>query len=429
LWAASRLSGEILTSAGGTANPVPPAPVPQCRAGITQTSVFPPNDTLICDPVGTKSRQLMTAVSMQNYGVNSYMPRQPFDFAGRTGKIGFDVDAVSQELGGYIEVELTDVPMPATTFREFQNFEVGPVPQNGLSIKFSLFSDCPMGAAPANTMVYVNYVGTIVTPTFDHANGCAAVMQGSLNHFEIQVSQTQVSVYGSDFSPDNGQTFPNYKLLYMANVSLPFTRGYLHFNAKNHATVKYGFGPDAVYHWDNIGFDGPVITPPAGYEIPDNTTTTTNAPDEITTAGVVQNLGYQLLDATTGMTPGIYDPVNRINALTFQNVNVTGKTSASLTMNVFLNALSHTADMTWGISYRFNGGTWRTRNLTAGDLASINAIAGAPLGILSMLINVPVTDLVQGTNTLELLPLNAPMDYPPVVTNIDLLLGTPGSAP
>jgi hypothetical protein len=59
-------------------------------------------------------------------------------------------------------------------------------------------------------------------------------------------------------------------------------------------------------------------------------------------------------------------------------------------------------------------------------LADINAIAGAPLGMLSMLITVPVTDLVQGTNTLELLLLNAPMDYPPVVTNIDLLLGTPG---
>ena len=113
----------------------------------------------------------------------------------------------------------------------------------------------------------------------------------------------------------------------------------------------------------------------------------------------------------------------------FQNVNVAGIASATLTLNAFFQAQTHTADTSWGISYRFNGGTWRTRNLTAGDLASINAIAGAPLGILSMLINVPVTDLVQGTNTLELLPLNAPMDYPPVVTNIDLLLSTPGSAP
>ena len=87
---------DLGSSGQGNANPVAIAPIPQCRSGITQTSVFPPNDTLICDPSGTRSSQLMTAVSMQNYGVNSYMIRQPFDFAGRTGKIVFDVDAVDQ---------------------------------------------------------------------------------------------------------------------------------------------------------------------------------------------------------------------------------------------------------------------------------------------------------------------------------------------
>ena len=95
-WATARLSGEFGFSGSGAANPVAIAPIPQCRAGITQSSVFPPNDTLICDPSGTRSSRLMTAVSMQNYGVNSYMIRQPFDFAGRTGKIAFDVDAVDQ---------------------------------------------------------------------------------------------------------------------------------------------------------------------------------------------------------------------------------------------------------------------------------------------------------------------------------------------
>ena len=124
-WATARLSGEIRSSGQGAANPVAIAPIPQCRAGITQNSVFPPNDTLICDPSGTRSSQLMTAVAMQNYGVNSYMVRQPFDFAGRTGKIVFDVDAVDQGLGGFVEIEITEDPTPATTFREFQNFEVG----------------------------------------------------------------------------------------------------------------------------------------------------------------------------------------------------------------------------------------------------------------------------------------------------------------
>ena len=116
-WAISRLSGEILSSGQGTANPVVVAPIPACRSTFTQTTVYPPNDTLICDPSGSTPAQLMTAVAMQNYGVNSYMVRQPFDFAGRTGKIDFDVDAVSIPLGGYPEVAITDQPVPATTFR------------------------------------------------------------------------------------------------------------------------------------------------------------------------------------------------------------------------------------------------------------------------------------------------------------------------
>jgi hypothetical protein len=421
-WATARLSGEISSSGTGTANPVPIAPIPRCRAGISETSAFPPNDTLICDPSGTRSSQLMTAVSIQNYGVNSYMPRQPFDFAGRTGKIDFDVDAVDQGLGGFIELELTEDPSPATTFREFQNFEVGPVPRNGLTVRFTSFAECPGAVAPLNTFVYKQYVGTIAIPTFNHGIGCAKVSRGLLNHFEIQVSQSHIDVYGSDFSTDNGKTFPNYKLLYSAKITLPFTRGYVHFNAKNHATVKYGFGPDAVFHWGNIGFDGPVIAAPRAYEIPDNSTVTThNGAEE-------ENLGYQLLDATTGKPPGIYSPSTKIKSLTFQNVDTSDIASATLTLNAFFNTVTHSPDTTWGISYRLNGGTWRNHNLTTGDLADMNAIAGGPLGMLALAIDVPTSDLVSGTNTLELLPLNAPMDYPPVVANIDLLLGTSVSA-
>src|SRR5271155_4993159 len=55
-WATSRLAGVSVPNVG-TANPVSVAPIPQCRATFTQTSVYPPNDTLICDPSGTKSSQ------------------------------------------------------------------------------------------------------------------------------------------------------------------------------------------------------------------------------------------------------------------------------------------------------------------------------------------------------------------------------------
>jgi hypothetical protein len=67
------------------------------QTSLTSPAVFPPNDTLICDRSATAStRQSLTAVAIQDYGNNSYMIRQPFDFAGRSGRITFDVDG-----GGY----------------------------------------------------------------------------------------------------------------------------------------------------------------------------------------------------------------------------------------------------------------------------------------------------------------------------------------
>jgi len=63
--------------------------------------------------------------------------------------------------------------------------------------------------------------------------------------------------------------------LYSADISLPFTRGYLHINPRNHASKKYNIAPDMIFYWDNIGFDGPVLPLPRAYEIADNTTTVT----------------------------------------------------------------------------------------------------------------------------------------------------------
>jgi hypothetical protein len=422
-WTASRLSSEI-SAGNGALNPQLVAPIPSCRSTFTQTNVFSPHDTLICDPSGNKTAQLMTAVSIQPFGNNSYMILQPFDFAGRTGKIEFDVDAVSQPLGGYPQIAITDQPVPASTYREFNNFEVGPLPQNAIIVKFGNTCNDNTSAAPYNVMVYNNYVGTILTPTYSSANGgCVQTAVGSLNHFEIQLSQSQISVYGSDFSTDN-VTFPNYKLLYQASMILPFSRAYVHVDARNHASIKYGYGEDAVFHWDNIGFDGPVLPMVRAYEIPDNTTTSTftgylGDPTPIPAI----NLGYLLLDGTTGPSAGMYDPNTLIPSLSFQNVNLSGATSATLTFNTWFNASDHTPDATWGISYQINGGSWATVNPTAAQIAAMsNNTGGFYQAFFTPVINVPIGNLVQGTNTIKFLPVNAPMDYPPVVTNIDLLV-------
>jgi hypothetical protein len=418
LWSAARLAPSDFN--GTTIDPVPAAPIPACKASFPSTSVYPPDDTLICDPSGSLSAQLMTAIAIQNYGNNSYMIRQPFDFANRTGKIVFDVDAVSKSsLATYVEIDLTEDPVPAPTFREFENFESGPVPRNGLMMKLS--DNCGSSGTSIKlglVMVYNNYAPSTMTPI--GSTSCATTRQGSLNHFEIQLSGQHVDIYGSDFSTDNGQSFPNFRKIYSADLNLPFTRGYVHVSGRNHASVKYGFGPDWVYHWDNIGFDGPVISAGRSYEVPNNSTTVNG--------GSSRNLGYILLDGTTGRPAGVYDPGNRLSPFQFQGVNTSGMTAARLSLNTFFNTISHTANATWGLRLRFNGGTWRDRFLTATEVQAINTAGSA--GNMALIVDVSLTDLVSGVNTLDVLPLNAPMDYPPAIANIDLILATPaGSGP
>lgn len=421
-WSAARLAPSDFF--GPVVNPVIAAPIPPCKASFPQASVYPNDDTLICDPSSSRSAQLMTAVAIQNYGNNSYLIRQPFDFANRIGKIVFDVDAVSaSNLAAYVEIDLTEDPVPAPTFREFDNFEPGPVPRNGLMMKWSDNCGSSTNAIGlGNVLVYTNYLSTTLAPTFTvNGAGCPRTRQGFLNHFEIQVSQQHIDIYGSDYSTNDGQTFPNFRKIYSADLNLPFTRGYVHVAARNHATQKYGFGPAWIYHWDNVGFDGPIVSNWRSYEIPDNNTAGTNP-----AAGnsAIRNLGYRLLDGTNGQPAGIYDPVNRLGPFQFQGVDLSGATGAKLSMNAFFNAVSHTANTTWGWTLRFNGGTLRTRLLTQAEVQAINTAGSA--GNLSLLVDVPVTDLRAGSNTLEMLPVGAPMDYPPAVANIDLTLALGG---
>jgi hypothetical protein len=405
---------------GPVVNPVTAAPVPPCRASFPQASVYPNDDTLICDPSATRSAQLMTAVAIHNYGNNSYLIRQPFDFANRVGKIVFDVDAVSaSNLAGYVEIDVTDEPVPAPTFREFENFEAGPVPKNGLMMKWSDNCGSSTNAIrPGNVMVYSNYLPSTLAPSFTvNGTGCLATRQGFLNHFEIQLSQQHVDIYGSDYSTDDGHSFPNFRKIYSADLNLSFNRGYVHVAARNHATEKYGFGPVWIYHWDNIGFDGPIVPLWRAYEIPDNHTAGTNPADG---DAPVQNLGYRLMDGSNGQPAGIYDPLNRLGPFQFQNVDLSSAAGARLSLNAFFNSVSHSATTAWGWTLRFNGGPIRTRLLTEAEVQALNTAGSA--GNLSLLIDVPVSDLRPGPNSLEMLPVAAPMDSPPAVANIDLLL-------
>lgn len=424
-WSTARISPSDFVGSGSVAVPIRLGPIPACKATYTSATAYPDHDTLICDPAALSSRQLMTVVNAQNYGSNSYMIRQPFDFNGRTGKITFDVDAATNggPQGAFVAVEITGDPIPAPTFQEYNNFETGPIPKSGVMIKF--VDICGSGGNfinPFNTMVYDNYVSTTLVPTFSvSGTSCAKTKQGSLNHFEIDLSQNHLDIFASDYTLD-GQTFPNFRKIYSADLNVPFTRGYVHMVARNHASIKYGFGPNGVFHWDNIGFDGPVISSGRSYEVADSRTLGTYD------GGPIMNIGYQISDGTNGKAAGIYDPINPVSSLQLKNVNVSGATSAKLSMNAFFNAMSHTADTTWGIKFRFNGGAWRTRLFTSTEAFVINSYYASnhfgSAGNIILIVDVAVSDLQSGTNSLEMVPVGAPMDLSPAVANIDLIIGT-----
>ena len=397
------------------------ATIPVCRAGISSTSVYPPDDMLVCDATSSLPGTLMTGIVIQNYGNHDFMSRRPFDFAGRTGKFYCDVDMVCEgALGAYIQLSITDDPITCPSFLIANNNETGPIPKNGIMIAFSLENGGGANTGVGSVWVYTNYSGVEITPTFQLTGAnMPTTQQDKLNHIEVLVSETTLEVWASDKTPD-GTSFPNFRKIWAGSITAPMTRGYVHFAARNHATVKYGFAATHVYHWDNCGFDGPVLPTPRAYEIPDNTTTGTSTDNsELDYPYAYMNLGYELSDGT-GRAEGIWSPTSNISPFTISGVDLTGKTSAKITLALFFNTISHTADTTWGIKHKLNSNAWRTRNLTSAEVTAINTNGTA--GCLLMVIDVTFSDLVQGTNTLDFSTVNAPQDYVPLIQNIDLLL-------
>jgi hypothetical protein len=372
----------------GTHNPVKAAAIQPCRSTFTQTAnIFPPHDTLVCD-----NGQLMTAVRIQNYGSNSYMIRQPFDFAGRTGKIVFDVDAVSSLLGYFVAIEITDQPVPVPAFRVLENYEPGPTPRNALMLH--LVNRCGGSVGFIDTMVYSNYVGAVVAPASDD---CITVQHGSLNRFEVRLSETRVEVWASDHGAST------LRLVHAANVNLNFSRGYVHLSARNHASDKYGYPNEGVYRWDNVGFDGPVLPTPRAYEIPDSTAT-----------GTFEGLPAMLLAYELAGT----------RQFSFSSVDLTAASSVQLTMTAGFWGAPTAAH---GIRYRFNGGAWRDRPLSAGELQAV-AIPGS-VGTVSLVVDVPAGDVLPGANLLEVQALGPSLGLNTHLANIDLLINVDGVAP
>jgi hypothetical protein len=409
-WSGGRMQPQLPTG-NGQLFAIRKATIPACRPDLP-AQVLPDDDALICDAnPDIDSKHLLVAVGAQNYGQNSYRIRQPFDFAGRTGKIAFDAEGyLINPLLGWISVAVTEDPMSVP------GFAVGPkgttnddgtvIPRSGFNVEFQ---DAGAGIATTPVVgirminIFQDYKDTVNTP----ANRIVvATKQGRLNHFEVEVSQTKIDVYATPFSAD-GKTFEPRKLLYSTAVNLAFSRGYVTISVHNHATIKYS--PDHnnpidawVARWDNVGFDGPVITNFREYE----------APDALVPGVGVMNVAYHVPDAAGASTL----------KLPFRAVDIAGIAGARLAfsswyLDDYMNGWSK-----YTVRFRLNSHAWHDRVLNAGEIGVLTS--GNNQGAIAQIVDVDPSELAAGDNSLELVTQNVPQNYPPAVLNVDLVLST-----
>lgn len=386
---------------------------PPCRSDVVG---FLPatRDTLVCDPsphIG--SRYLLTAVGSQNYGSNVYRIRQPFDFAGRTGRIVFDTDLSSNFLLGYMSIVISEDPSPTPSWDLNGR---GPNPRNGLMLVF------------VSNNVEIHDVRDYALGTIAGSATTIPAQKGRLCRVELRLSTTQLEVLTSPPSDDGVNFAPvvSRRVVDFAQP-LPFSRGYVHLVGHNHATWKYGitFGelPRPLrswnLYWDNIGFDGPAIASTREYEIPAaaiaSTRTTTDEYPPGTPHTTVHNglsLGYVMPNSATSLSA----------PLAFRNVSLAHATRARLVFNAYYQGYNIDGIRlgTGRLRYQINDAPVHVRAFTPGEVAMLDT--PGQTGGYNHAIDIPLSELVTGDNTVRFATVNIESGYPNAVLNLDLLI-------
>ncbi|HEX2381547.1 MAG TPA: hypothetical protein VHI95_02845 [Acidimicrobiales bacterium] len=263
-----------------------------------------PSDSFICgEHFGESNHWMEGMTDGGSYMMNSLRARQPFDFAGRTGNVVWDVDAKTEGSHSFWpEVWLTDEPVQGP-HEDHPGTHM--YPRNGIGLVFDA-DWCGGAAQTMNALrtieVFSNYQ---VSQYYDVRSPCFTTQDDMANHFQLKISSTNISVWASDAG---GTGFRE-----IANVStqpLPLTRGYLSFQHAQYAAGKFNSTDTMTYHWHALGFDGPVLATDRGYEVLD-------ALQKQSDGSI--NLGYQTHTPT----------------FTLPNVNLTGVAKAYLTYDVY----------------------------------------------------------------------------------------------
>lgn len=237
----------------------------------SNSPVAQPNDIRICngrlyEAVNDGGQETMLAM----------YPRQPFDFAGRTGKVVFDVSADSNGThAAWPEFWITNLPMPAPSGMMYGG--QFPYVQHGFG--FDLADDKCNGQQGMTGVVRIAISRNWQTQILDKfggsfSGGCVQdgnAAQNRLNHVELEISSTRAIIRAT--SPGSTQ------LVTLADITfapLTLDRGLVwiqdvHYNASKSPFCEQGGGPCQTNHtfaWDNVGFDGPKTYEDLNYEVP-----------------------------------------------------------------------------------------------------------------------------------------------------------------
>jgi hypothetical protein len=400
VWGVSRILGD--TNFGqGTANAAPPTSLLGCGGSST---VLPPHDVIVCNG------QLREATNDNASGafeagtvtVLAMYPKQPFDFAGRTGTIGFDVSNDTHGThAAWPELWLTDKPVPAP-FNHFDSWVA--LPQHGFGVRFAAqvgpgqYGFCPNhdnttrwtvdSAVVVRDYVYedTNGFGTKSSLTMTPVDCVTSPPDGSgvMNHVELRINQNQIDVYATDA----GTTAPLKHIAVISNANLTLSRG-LVWLEDAHYNADKGGPPSERMHtfaWDNVGFDGPFTYRDLSFDAPDANVPTggTGTINLGKTSGAGQSSSWDVL----GMPAR---PTAEAVRVLFNFFHQDAPTVLNLTVN------GHSHVVPWPYP-EAQGFTWRT-----------------------LAVSIPITDLIPGTNAVAI-----GADQTVVTSNVDIVLVNAG---
>jgi hypothetical protein len=333
-------------------------------------------------------------------------PKQPFDFAGRTGIVTFDVSNDTQ--GNHTtwpEFWITDQPVPAP-FTHFASWIAAP--RNGVGIRlaaattpgqgYAIAPACPNDAnnrwSVDSVVVSRNYVlddqannGSTHVTMLDCV--IASTGPGTMNHIEVHVSQNQIDV----FATDAGTTAPLHHIAVVENANLTFTRGLIWIEDVHYNADKFGQHNqrEHTFAWDNVGFDGPALARDLTFDVGDALAPVANYPGQV-------NFGWRT-------QPGA-GPQLSIRGVT----NIENATAAIVTMYFFHQDVPNV--ITYVVNDHLHTATWPYPEATAGTWRTLA-------------VPVPLSEVVAGTNTVSIWS-----DKDMALANVDILLvGAGGNGP